>query len=554
MASKNEQIFVKSHVARDLIQNAALFKTDRLVVWEYVSNGLQYTSPGTNPIVRVILDSKKKKIAIIDNGRGMDWEGLQNFFIMHGENLDRKEGRPGRGRFGTGKSAAFGIADILRITSYRSGKKSIIELDRNEVSKTNSENPIPVRTIEKETQTINQNGTIIEIENIHLRSLDQAGIIHYIERHLARWPKNASVMVNNHECEFSEPPIHSIYRYKPEGNFAVSLGDVELVIKVSKTSLEQDLRGISIFANNVWHETTLAGSENKDMAQYIFGEIDVPKLDEDNSPISPFDLSRSMRLNPENETVRLVYSFINQRVEEIRKKLVEADKNRKTDEENKKLEKEAAEIAKVINEDFDQFKQKIAKARAKVLGGSDEYEGEKNNSQYEEDDLIFGHEKKAEIIEPHGGIGHGDGKSKEGNAPPQNAPQVGAFNPDAKKNAKSAGKNRSTRPKGGFNVEFQSMGIEYLYRAKYVSDERTIYINLDHPQLSAAKGRRPIEDPIFKRLSYEIAFSEYSIALASELDKRGEYIDTSDPIVDIRETLNRVARKAAPLYKEVEND
>lgn len=438
--------------------------------------------------------------------------------------------------------------------SYRNGKKSMIELDRNEVSKTNSENPIPVRTIEKETQTSDQNGTVIEIENIHLKSLDQAGIIHYIERHLARWPKNASVMVNNHECEFTEPPIHSIYRYKSEGNFSVPLGDVELVIKVSKTALEQDLRGISIFANNVWHETTLAGSENKEMAQYIFGEIDVPKLDEDNSPISPFDLSRSMRLNPENDTVRMVYSFINQRVEEIRKKLVEADKNRKTDEENKKLEKEAAEIAKVINEDFDQFKQKVAKARAKVLGGSDKYEGDKNNSQYEDDDLIFGHEKNAEIIGSQKGTGHGDGKSKEGKVPPQNAPQIGALNSDADKNAKNTGKNRSERLKGGFNVEFKQMGTDYLYRAQYVSDERTIYINLDHPQLSAAKGRRPIEDPIFKRLSYEIAFSEYSIALASELEKRGEYIDTSDPIVDIRETLNRVARKAAPLYKEVEND
>jgi hypothetical protein len=58
----------------------------------------------------------------------------------------------------------------------------------------------------------------------------------------------------------------------------------------------------------------------------------------------------------------------------------------------------------------------------------------------------------------------------------------------------------------------------------------------------------PGEDPVFKRLAYEVAFSEYAVALAVELEKRGEYIDPSDPIVDIRETLNRVARQAAPLY------
>src|SRR6058998_12 len=99
------KLVVKSHVARDLLQNAGLFKTDKLVVWEYVSNSLQYVDRGTSTVVRVSLDSKRKRIIVTDNGRGMDWEGLKNFFVMHGENIDRKEGRAGRGRFGTGKSA-----------------------------------------------------------------------------------------------------------------------------------------------------------------------------------------------------------------------------------------------------------------------------------------------------------------------------------------------------------------------------------------------------------------------------------------------------------------
>src|SRR5206468_4019816 len=279
MITASDQIYVKSHVARDLLHNAGLFKTDKLVVWEYVSNGLQYVNPGTNPVVRVQLDSKNKKIVITDNGRGMDWPGLQNFFVMHGENIDRKEGRPGRGRFGTGKSAAFGIASLLRITTVRNRKRSTVELRRGDIEKMTSEDPIPVRTIEKELATNQPNGTIVEIEGVHLRSLDQAGIIHYIERHLARWPKNATVFVNNHECEFEEPPIKEEKRFTAEGATKDALGDVELVIKVSKAPLGPDLRGISIFSNGVWHETTLAGNENKEMAQYIFGEIEVPKLD-----------------------------------------------------------------------------------------------------------------------------------------------------------------------------------------------------------------------------------------------------------------------------------
>jgi hypothetical protein len=199
---------------------------------------------------------------------------------MHGENIDRKEGRPGRGRFGTGKSAAFGIASVLRITTVRNRKRSTVELNRADVESMASEDPIPVRTVEKEVSTDQSNGTIVEIQKLHLRSLDQAGIIHYIERHLAKWPKNANVFVNNHECEFEEPPVKEEKRFIAEGAMWDVLGDVELVIKISKVPLEQDLRGISIFANGVWHETTLAGSENKEMAQYLFGEIEVSKLDE----------------------------------------------------------------------------------------------------------------------------------------------------------------------------------------------------------------------------------------------------------------------------------
>jgi hypothetical protein len=75
------------------------------------------------------------------------------------------------------------------------------------------------------------NGTTVEIEQIHVRSLDQPGSIRYIERHLAKWPKNCTVFVNNHECEYSEPPIREQRRFRPTGLARELLGDVELVLK-----------------------------------------------------------------------------------------------------------------------------------------------------------------------------------------------------------------------------------------------------------------------------------------------------------------------------------
>ena len=538
-------LFVKSHISRDLLQNAALFKTDKLVVWEYVSNGLQYVDHSTNPTVSVKLNSKDRKITIIDNGRGMDWAGLQNFFVMHGENKDRMSGRAGRGRFGTGKSAAFGIADVLRVSSVHRGRRSTVELTRQDLEAVPSGEPIPIRTLEKDVLSKDPNGTRIDVEKIHLRSLDQAGIIRYIDRHLARWPKNCTVLVNDHECEYSEPAIAEERRIQPTGTLKEKLGVVELVIKVAKAPVDEDLRGISIFSNGVWHETTLAGSEGKEMANYLFGEIEVPQLDSDHSPISPFDLSRSMQLNTSNELVQYIYAFINQSVEQIRRELVERDKKRKAGEEARRLAAEASEIARFINEDFTNFRDKVSKIRAKAPGAVDLAVAESNDLT-PGSELLFGNQVPAAVTDPSGGIGAEGGTDGAGGDPRQLMPRVEPSSGEHHGRPASA-KAAQQRPRGGFNVQFQSMGVDER-RATYSSDDRTIYINLEHPQLVAARGSGEVEEPLFKRLAYEVAFTEYAIALCSELAKRGEYLDPSDPIYEIRETVNRLARRGASLY------
>jgi DNA topoisomerase VI subunit B len=99
------QLTVRSHIGRDLLQSAQVFRSDRKVVWEYVANSLQYTESGRQPRVLVQIDERKKTIRITDNGRGMNRNDLEHFFTMHAENRERAAGRVGRGMFGTGKSA-----------------------------------------------------------------------------------------------------------------------------------------------------------------------------------------------------------------------------------------------------------------------------------------------------------------------------------------------------------------------------------------------------------------------------------------------------------------
>src|SRR5882672_8389363 len=236
---------VTSHVGRDLLQSAQLFRHEHAVVWEYVSNGLQYKDSGTKPTVVVNIDPKARKIQIRDNGRGMLIKDLEHYFQMHGENLDRKQGRPGRGFFGTGKSAAFGIGNSLTLTTVRNGKRSKVCLTRKDIEARQDGNEIPVRILENEIQIEAPNGTLVEIEEIFLKKIDIGSVVRHIERHIAHWP-DASVLVNNHECEFAEPDVDREIKVSTQGSeYENLLGETTLVIKIAKAPLDEEFRGIA---------------------------------------------------------------------------------------------------------------------------------------------------------------------------------------------------------------------------------------------------------------------------------------------------------------------
>lgn len=545
--TSDSELHVTSHVGRDLLQSAGLFRTDRAVVWEYVSNGLQYVDPGASPLVGVELSQSDRRITIRDNGRGMDWRGLQSFFVMHGENEDRRSGRPGRGMFGTGKSAAFGIADTLRITTVRHGRRSAIELTRAQIEAAIDGRPIAPTVVEREVDTREPNGTVVVIKDIHLRRLDRAGITRYIERHLARWQRGVTVTVNHHVCQYVEPVVIDRHLFRPTGALLDVLGDTELVVKIAPTPLADDLQGIAVLSNGVWHESTLGTTAGKEMASHIFGEIDVPALDSDTSPIRPFDVSRSMALNPENDIVRALHAFISIHVEQVRRDLVARDRERRRTEEARRLARTAAEIAAVLNEDFSQFRERLKRVRAAARGSRDA--GQSGAASDDgADDLVFGADEPAvEDATMPGSSDAGDRRVGGSGAEPTPTVREGRDeDPSIGRRVGGAGGNRR-RPSGGFHVEFLNLGDDR--RAVYHRQSRTINVNLDHPQVRAALGTDNVTDPTFRRLAYEVAFTEYAVAIHMEMALNDQYIDMTDPIVDIQDTIDRISRRTAALYE-----
>lgn len=547
MTNQISALKVKSHIGRDLLQSAALFKHEWQVAWEYVSNGLQYVDPGINAVVTVNIDKGQKRMTIKDNGRGMNLSDLENYFTMHGENMDTNAGRPGRGMFGTGKSAAFGIANLLRVTTVKSGKRSRVELHREDMVRPESSETVPIKVLENEVSTDESNGTVVEVCEINLKSIDTNAITREIEKHIAFW-KGVTVYVGTHQCQYIEPSVRFEKEYlASDSPFAEQLSDATLRVAIAKAPLAREQQGIAVTSNGILYESTFAGQDKRQFTNYIFGNIDVPALAHDKSPIPPFDMSRSGQLNPKNEMVRSIIAFVGMKLEQVLQDLEEEERLRRQNEESKRLQKEADAIADLINKDFKQWKIQIQNVLAHTVGakdhkpsiiaGDDDFDilaGKGDEPATKVSDEGGPSDIHDDIVPPPNPDPDPENSSPTYEADPLGDEQSGKRKMDPKK--KSRG--------GGFSVEFKEMG-EHEFRAKYEATERSILVNLEHPQLAAALQVGGIDDVAFRRLAYEVAFAEYSIALSVEMANTGNFMDPQEAITAVRENMNRMASMAA---------
>lgn len=554
------EILVTTHIGRDLLQSGSVFKTTDVAVWEYIVNSLQYISHGVSPVVTIDINNKQKKITITDNGRGMDADGLNNFFTMHGENIDRKEGKTGRGKFGTGKSAAFGIAKSLTVSSICRGKRNTVTLHRDNI-KTSDGGEIPVRILEADIDVNGESsGTTIIIEEIFIPKIDASKLIKKIEKHLKSFRYlNPQVAVGEHVCTYKNPTIQECFEFFPEEHLKEYLGETKLIINVSQAPLENDERGILISSgegNLVAVED--AGVCTKDMGEYLFGEINVSNLEDETYEMDAFDSSRDMKLRPEHPVVIALNMLIGSSLEEVRKSLVKKKKESLKSEEIKKLKEQADKIAEILNQDFKEINDKILELRSSTSSFgkfTSKKDIEDGNDNDETDGWVSGIEERGVLDSnqmPDLPNVNNDPNPND-NEKVNNLEDSDIGSPNLDGNAavdpvSSGDKNKSRKPKGGFKVEYENMG-EKQDRAIYTADKGVFTVNLDHPVVKCALSSLGTQDIGFIRLSHEIVFSEYALAVANMAAVDDPDIPADDVIYDARETLNRISAKSAILYQ-----
>ncbi len=547
MSSVNSGIAVTSHVSRDLLQSSAHFNTFSKIVWEYVSNSLDAAKDDDS--VRVNVTITNEKLTVADNGRGMSSSDLNTFFQMHGENVQRRRGKRVRGLFGTGKSAAFGLARSLTIDTTQDGLRNVVRLTRHQVESASDGQPVPVEVLQLDEFTENGDGTTITVERFVKGKRPRVEkIVQFLERRLSRYRGRALVMINGLECKYEEVESRIVYDTSPPEHVSKHIGDVALTIRVSYEPLDEDRAGIDILSHGNWHATTQTGIENKERSQYIFGEVDVPILEDRVWDVPPFDNTRSAKLNDQNPAVAVLLGWISEELEEVRQKLVDEEKERRQSEQARRLEREAQQIARILNDDFAQQEMELERARrARNTAGKQAVDQLANG----EDGLSPGDGdipgETQEAGNPHGDGSRGENAS-EGEEPRPGPSLIEGSDPSSQK---QLAQGRRKRRRAIFSLEYES-GSPTRPRSRYETNDKTIYINLEHPQIANAlsESNGNTSGKQFREMSYEVAAIEYSLALQYETMADHDSYDAFSALDELRHTVNRItSRIAAALYK-----
>lgn len=554
MSQSAGQIVVHSHVARDFLQNADYFSTMPKVVWEYVSNALDNTGDGRPVVVDVKISPEG--VVFSDNASGMNREDLLRFFQMHGINAQRRRGRIVRGRFGTGKSAAFGIARTLRIETRKGGLFNVVELRRETIESAADGRPFGVEEIVVDASTDEEDGTTVIVGRLFDRKrLEVVETRRYVERHLGRNRQNHAVLINGHTCEYQEPVFTDEYEFEAPPPVAERIGEVRMVVKVSPSPLDAESNGIDVLSHGLWHDTTLGDLSRQGSARRLFGEVTCDVLEIWEGEPSPFDNTRNNTLNPANPVVATLLGWLGARLKEIVADLDEGERERRKTEEARRLAKEADRVGRVLNEDFRELQRQLDKIKVDQqrlpAGGSTEGAETAIGPPTTADDpeaavLPGGGDLPTELQQagPPVGSGSRGAEGAPGEVPRPGGGILAGEQPGTHRKKRSVSGSSRT-----FSIEFVNETAERA-RSHYDRETRTIFVNLDHPQLAVARNIHPdVESDGFRQVAYEVAFVEYALALMTEAVYLDENMDPQDILYDVRNTVNRVAARIPELLR-----
>jgi hypothetical protein len=548
---------MESNVARDVLSTASSFGSLPKVIAEYTTNSIDARDNGQT--VNVAISKRRTygggiRVVISDDARGMDDTDLRRFFFMHAENEDRRRGRNTRGRFGTGKAAAFGIGSSLQVETRRDGRKWVVRLEKDELESAVRERRKPKPEVQVDGEpTAEPHGTDIIIDGV-TRNLDEPRIARELRRRLGRQLDVHAVVLFSSRVQTVEPRAARTWEpFRSAGHTVAGVlgDDVRCEIKAAATAVEDSIRGIIVTANDFPVAQIEASG---DYAARIFGHCEVLALERDESTPGPYTDARDLTLNEDNRTAGPLAEWLRECLARVTGDLGAEERERRRLARDEALRRAATKMETVLNRHY-QGEFRRTRTRAGDVGTRPtsvvpDPAGEFVQPQQDGVagyDIVPGQPQGPNQVDsPPEGEGP-DTPTVEVNGRPRERDPFG----DGRGDAVTPGEEpaRPRRRTGGFRIDWENAGAE-APRSNYIESELTILINLDHPEIAAAYAEGDTA-PIFRMLVFEAAAQEYCYATAYQQLEEDPSMDGSDTVQYVRTTIDHLTRDVADVVADL---
>jgi len=549
-----------SNVGRDVLSTASSFGSVPKAVAEYVANSIGNGEEGQRVNVTV---SKSRyggrlRLVIADDARGMDDIDLRRFFSMHAENEARRRGRSTGGRFGTGKAAAFGIGTSLQVETCRKGRRWVVRLDKSEIEAAARANRRPRPQILVNGEPTNDaNGTTIIISGL-TKAADAPKIIQWLRRRSGRALAAHNVMVEGTRAVVEEPAARRTWQFSSADARvpvqAVIGADVVCTVKAAvQQRVEESIQGIWVESKG-FPVAQLAATG--DQAARIFGDCEVPALEDDESTPSPYNDTRDLSLNEDNRTAGPLPEWLRACLVTVVTELAAEERELRRRAQDAALRKAATRMEAVLNRHFQGEFRKPRNPLGELGSKITDLDPDENGNLVRPGDGFAGYDvppsapREEEERQPEREPVT-DESTKEPEPPTELIPQPRERDPFGEGRGDPISQNeepRRRRRSGGFKIDFEDAG-QSAPRSRYLESELLILVNLDHPELAAAY--KDGDTPLFRMLAFEASAQEYSYATAYVRIEEDASIDASDIVEYVRATMESLTRDVADVVGDL---
>jgi len=301
------------------------------VLSELISNSWDADSKEVE--INFIDEGTKKEIHFTDDGHGMNFDELQNNYLVIGRNRRKTTGKQeslgGRkviGKKGLGKLSVFGICNIIEVVSIKDNVKNHFKMDLAQIR--NSKGSYEPEVLKKNEPTIENNGTKLLLKEIRRKSafdlnkialsLSKKFLI-FDEMKTSLYLNSSSKTDVTNDLKFRELNIQFEWKF-PDNKYDDSYEhweDIEGTIFTLETPVKDtEMRGIYLTSRGkIVNTAGFYGARDNDLFHsYVTGYLEVDFIDDFDEDVISTDRHS---LNWENEKTKALQGYIHKIISKV---------------------------------------------------------------------------------------------------------------------------------------------------------------------------------------------------------------------------------------------